>query len=84
MVRELVALQYERTTTDLERGQVRLRGENLDVWMPSSDDPLRIRFGFDGVEHIQICDPVSWEILDELNEAWIHPKEFFMVSSEKF
>ena len=84
LVRELVALQYERTTTELERGQVRLRGENLDVWMPSRDDPLRIRFGFDGVEHIQICDPVSWEVLDELNEAWIHPKEFFMVSPERF
>ena len=84
LVRELVALQYERTNTDLERGQVRLRGENLDVWMPSRDDPLRIRFGFDGVEHIQICDPVSWEILDELDEAWIHPKEFFMVSPERF
>ena len=84
LVRELVALQYERTTTDLERGQVRLRGENLDVWMPSRDDPLRIRFGFDGVEHIQICDPVSWEVLDDLNEAWIHPKEFFMVSPERF
>ena len=52
--------------------------------MPSRDDPLRIRFGFDGVEHIQICDPVSWEVLDELNEAWIHPKEFFMVSPERF
>ena len=84
LVRELVALQYERTSTDLERGQIRLRGENLDVWMPSRDDPLRIRFGFDGVEHIQICDPVSWEVLDELNEAWIHPKEFFMVSPERF
>ena len=84
LVRELVALQYERTTTELERGQVRLRGENLDVWMPSRDDPLRVRFGFEGVEHIQICDPVSWEILDELKEAWIHPKEFFMVSPERF
>ncbi len=84
LIRELVALQYSRTTTDLQRGEVRLRGENLDVWMPSRDDPLRIRFGFDGVEFIQICDPVTWEVLDELTEAWIHPKEFFMVSPERF
>lgn len=84
LIRELVALQYSRTTTDLQRGEVRLRGENLDVWMPSRDDPLRIRFGFDGVEYIQICDPVTWEVLDELTEAWIHPKEFFMVSPERF
>ena len=84
LIRELVPLQYSRTTTDLQRGDVRLRGENLDVWMPSRDDPLRIRFGFEGVEHIQICDPVTWEVLDELEEAWIHPKEFFMVSPERF
>ena len=24
------------------------------------------------------------EVLDELDEAWIHPKEFFMVSPERF
>ena len=84
LIRELVGLQYNRTTSDLKRGDVRLRGENLDVWMPSRDDPLRVRFGFEGVEHIQICDPVTWEILDQLDEAWIHPKEFFMVSPERF
>jgi excinuclease ABC subunit B len=84
LIRELVGLQYNRTTTDLKRGDVRLRGENLDIWMPSRDDPLRVRFGFEGVEHIQICDPITWEILDQLDEAWIHPKEFFMVSPERF
>jgi len=84
LVRELITLQYRRTTNDLERGDVRLRGENLDVWMPSRDDPMRIRFGFEGVEHIQICDPVSWDIHEELEEAWIHPKAFFMTSPERF
>ena len=40
LIRELVGLQYTRTTTDLSRGECRLRGEVLDVWMPSRDDPL--------------------------------------------
>ena len=84
LVRELVGLQYTRTTTDLSRGECRLRGEVLDVWMPSRDDPLRIRFDLDGVTHVQVCDPVSWEVLDDLDEAWIHPKEFFMTSQERF
>ena len=84
LIRELVALQYTRTTTDLSRGECRLRGEVLDVWMPSRDDPLRIRFDLDGVTHVQVCDPVSWEVLDDLDEAWIHPKEFFMTSQERF
>ena len=84
LLKELIALQYTRTNTDLARGNCRLRGEVLDVWMPSRDDPLRIQFDFDGVTKVQVCDPVSWEVLDNLDEAWIHPKEFFMTSPERF
>ena len=84
LLKELVALQYTRTNTDLTRGSCRLRGEVLDVWMPSRDDPLRIQFDYEGVVKIQVCDPVSWETLDVLGEAWIHPKEFFMTSPERF
>ena len=84
LLKELVVLQYKRTTLDLSRGECRLRGEVLDVWMPSRDDPLRIQFDFDGVTKIQVCDPVTWEVLDTLDEAWIHPKEFFMTSPERY
>ena len=84
VVRELVGLQHRRTTGDIVRGDVRLRGEVLDVWMPSRDDPIRIKFGWDGIERIQVCEAVSWEPLDEIEEAWIHPREFYMTSEEKF
>jgi len=84
LIKELVSLQYSRSNTDLTRGQFRVRGEVLDLWMPSRDDPLRIKFNFDGVESIQLCDSVSWEVYDDLDEAWIHPKEFFMTSPERF
>ena len=83
-VRELIALQYRRTTGDLVRGDIRLRGEVLDIWMPSRDDPIRIRFGWEGIERIQVCEAVSWEPLDEIEEAWIHPREFYMTDEERF
>ncbi len=53
IVRGLVDLQYRRTTGEISRGDVRLRGEVLDVWMPSRDDPLRVRFGWEGIERIK-------------------------------
>jgi len=83
LVKELISLRYRRTTSDLNRGDIRLRGEILDIWMPSRDDPLRVKFDFDGVVSIHVCDPVTWETLDILEEAWIHPKEFFMTSPER-
>ena len=84
VVRQLVSLQYRRITGEIARGDIRLRGEVLDVWMPSRDDPLRIRFGWDGIERIQVCEAVSWEPLDDFEEAWIHPRKFYMTSEERF
>jgi len=84
VMRALVDMQYRRTTGDIARGDVRLRGEVLDVWMPSRDDPIRIRFGWDGIEKITVCEAISWEPLDDFEEAWIHPKEFYMTSEERF
>ena len=84
LVKQLVELQYRRVTGEITRGEVRCRGEVVDVWMPSRDDPLRIVFDFDGVVKIQVCEAVSWEVLDELEEAWVHPKVFFMTSPERF
>tara|TARA_B100001250_G_scaffold244621_1_gene210285 strand:- start:12720 stop:14999 length:2280 start_codon:yes stop_codon:yes gene_type:complete len=84
VVRELVGLQYKRTTGGMTRGDIRLRGEVLDIWMPSRDDPMRVRFGWEGIEKIQICEAISWEVLDDFEEAWIHPREFYMTSEESF
>ena len=84
IVRSLVDLQYRRTTGGIVRGDVRLRGEVLDVWMPSRDDPIRIKFGWDGIERIQVCEAISWEPLDDFEEAWIHPREFYMTSEDRF
>jgi len=85
VVRELVELHYGRVTgSEFQRGDIRLRGEILDIWMPSRDDPLRVKFGFDGIEQIQICESISFEPLDEIEEAWIHPKEFYITSEDSF
>ena len=84
VVKELVALQYRRVTNEISRGEIRLRGEVLDLWMPSRDDPLRIQFDLDGITRIQVCESVSWDALDEVEEVWVHPKEFFMTSPERF
>jgi len=52
--------------------------------MPSRDDPLRIRFDLEGITRIQVCEAISWESIDEIEEVWIHPKEFFMTGPERF
>jgi len=84
VLRALLDLQYTRTNLNLERGKVRLKGDLLDIWMPSRDEPLRIRFGSEAIERITLCDPIDWSVHDEINVVWIHPKEFFMTDPEHF
>ncbi|MEE2747900.1 MAG: excinuclease ABC subunit UvrB [Candidatus Thermoplasmatota archaeon] len=84
VVKELVSLQYRRVTGEISRGELRLRGEVLDLWMPSRDDPIRIQFDLDGITKIQVCEAVSWEVVDVIEEIWIHPKEFFMTGPDRF
>ena len=67
---------------EISRGELRLRGEVLDLWMPSRDDPLRIQFDLDGITRIQVCESVSWDTIDEVEEVWVHPKEFSYQSRE--
>ena len=51
IVRELVGLHYRRVSGEITRGDIRLRGEVLDIWMPSRDDPIRVRFGWEDREN---------------------------------
>ena len=83
-IKELVGLQYRRVNGEIVRGDIRLRGEVLDIWMPSRDDPIRMIFGWNGIERISVCEAVSWEVLDEFEEVWIHPREFYMTNEDKF
>ena len=84
VLKSLLELQYTRTNFDLERGSIRLKGDLLDIWMPSRDEPLRIRFGPKSIERITLCDPIDWSVHDEVEQAWIHPREFFMTDPERF
>ncbi len=84
LIKELVKLQYTRTTSDLSKGCARLKGEILDIWMPSRERPFRIKFELDEIHEISVCDPIDWKKLETLEEVWIHPKEFFMTDPETF
>ena len=46
VVRSLVELHVSENYQRDYQGDVRLRGEVLDVWMPSRDDPIRVKFGW--------------------------------------
>ena len=52
MIHDLIDIQYDRNDYELKRGTFRVRGDNLDVFPPYADNPVRVEFWGDEIEQI--------------------------------
>ena len=82
-LRKLVDMQYERNDMNLLRGRFRLRGDSLTI-MPSYEElAVRVDFWGDEVERIFQLDPLTGEILGELERIDVYPAKHFVTSQDK-
>ena len=83
LLRQLVDMQYTRNELDLLRGKFRIRGDTLEIQPSYEELALRIEFFGDDVERILSIDPLTGEILHDLDEISIYPAKHFVTSREK-
>jgi len=82
VIRRFVELQYERNDAILERGRFRRRGDTLEIYPAYMEEAYRIDLDWDRVERIRRFDPVSGEMLEELDGALIYPAKQFVLPIE--
>lgn len=79
----LVENLYQRAgTTDFERGQFRVSGDTVDIYLAYADYALRIGFWGDEIEQISAIDPESGQILERFQNIDIFPANLFVSSPE--
>ncbi|MDH5695733.1 MAG: excinuclease ABC subunit UvrB [Dehalococcoidia bacterium] len=83
LLRQLVDMQYERNDIDFTRGRFRLRGDTLEIQPAYEELALRIEFFGDDIERIVEIDPLTGELLAELDSVDIYPAKHFVTSHEK-
>ncbi len=83
LLRHLVDMQYARNEMDLARGFFRLRGDTLEIRPAYEELALRIEFFGDDIERIVSLDPLTGEILSEMDEVSIFPAKHFVTRREK-
>ena len=83
LVRQLVAMQYERNDMNLVRGTFRVRGDTLTVFPAYEDLALRVDFWGDEIERIVTVDPLSGELLSEQERFGIYPAKHFVTSENR-
>src|SRR4030043_1383565 len=83
LLRQLVDMQYSRNELDLSRGKFRIRGDTLELQPAYEELALRIEFFGDDIARIMSLDPLTGEILNEMESVDIYPAKHFVTSQEK-
>jgi excinuclease ABC subunit B len=79
----LVENLYQRAgTTGFERGQFRVSGDTVDIYLAYADYALRIGFWGDEIEQISAIDPESGQVLERFQNIDIFPANLFVSSPE--
>ncbi len=83
LIRKLVGIYFERTSADLNPGQLRAIGNSLE-FMPVNERVI-YRVGFEGdvVAHIDRLDPVSRAKIAEPSSVFVFPAKHFVTSEEE-
>jgi excinuclease ABC subunit B len=79
----LVDSLYSRTTGDFTRGNFRVKGDTVDVYLANSDSALRFHFFGEEIELIETIDPVNNHVIEELEEVRIFPANIFVTTKER-
>ena len=81
-LRRLVDSLYVRNDLDLNRGNFRVKGDTVDIYLAYSDNLLRVMFWDDEIDAIEEVDSVSGVRLGQFDEYKIYPANLFMTTKE--
>ena len=80
LLEELIKIQYTRSRFELTRGTFRAIGNNVDI-IPSNfeDKAVKVKFQDDKILAIYEIDPLSGEIVEEIDNIIIFPSTHYVV-----
>ena len=78
----LVSSLYARANVTIERGQFRVKGDTVDVWVAYADYAYRVFFFGDEIEEIEKIDPKTGSTIETLQRAVIYPANNFVTTKD--
>ena len=82
-LRQLVAALYVRNDIDPQRGNFRVKGDTVDVFLPYSDEVIRVTWWDDEIDSIESLDGQTYHRLESMEEYYIYPANLFVTSQEQ-
>jgi excinuclease ABC subunit B len=82
LLRRLVDSLYTRNDLELNRGNFRVKGDTVDIYLAYTDNLLRITFWDTEIDGIEEVDPLTGQRIAEYDEYRIYPANLFMTTKE--
>jgi len=82
-LRTLVDVLYSRNEIELNRGNFRVKGDTVDIFLAYADFVLRVVFWGDEIEEIQTVDPINFHVLETFDAYKIYPASIFVTTKER-
>ena len=82
LLRRLNDSLYVRNDMAPARGQVRVKGDTVDVALAYGDNMLRITYWDDEIESIEELDPLTMARVDQFDKYRIYPANLFMTNHD--
>ena len=83
LLRKLVQSLYVRNDLDLRRGNFRVKGDTIDIFMAYSEVVLRVTFWDDEIDALEEVDALTFDRLATFEEYKLYPANLFMTSQEQ-
>lgn len=84
LLRLLVDSLYSRDeTAEFNRGNFRVKGDTVDVFLAYHDYIVRVIFWGDEIESIESVDPLTGTTIERLNSYRIFPANLFVTTKER-
>lgn len=77
-----VDILYSRTEAEFKRGNFRVKGDTVDIFIAYGDFAYRIIFWGDEIESIQTIDPYSGKTISEEPAVVIYPANLFVTGKD--
>src|SRR5919106_4882356 len=78
LIHNFIEARYERNDLSLVPGNLRVKGDTIDIIPGYSDDIIRISMFGDEIEHISIHDHVTMKKLRDVNAVKIFPAKHYI------
>ncbi len=82
-LRKLVDALYVRNDIELKRGNFRVKGETVDIFMAYSDNVLRVTWWDDEIDSIEEVDAVTCHRLTAFEDYEIYPANLFVTTKDQ-